>query len=270
MRKRQYRRIFHQMLAYFNYYIFAQHKKGYGIHSPFVYNLIKDVLIPARKRRNNKKWIEKIRKSAFQNQRKTEATSQGAGSHFASKGMIRIGKLAKQSTIPLKYHYLLVGILEHIQAKSILELGSCCGLTSAILAKGNPASNIYTVEGAQNRFDIAKSFFNSEKITNIEPICDDFDAAIEQFKQNQVQFDAVFVDGNHQYESTIRYFNRLLPIMKNEGLMVFDDIYWSAGMTRAWKRIKQTNENIVTIDLYKMGLVFIGRQQAKEHFRIKF
>lgn len=264
----QYRQILHQAKAYLNYFAFSRHKRGFGIHSPFVYKLVTEVFIPAR--RHKSKWITELRKKAFRNVEKTISQAPGAGNHIAAKNMIKAGKLVKRSTIPAKHQQLLVGLFEFVQAEKILELGTCCGLTSAIIARKTPNSMVYTIEGAKNRHEIAKAFFEAENITNIVPVCSDFDASIEQFKQENLQFDAVFVDGNHQYESTIHYFTRLLPIMKEKGVIIFDDIYWSAGMTKAWKEIQQSDASIVTVDIYKMGFVFLGRKQAKEHFCIKY
>ena len=61
----------------------------------------------------------------------------------------------------------------------------------------------------------------------------------------------------------------LLPTAHNDSLFIFDDIYWSKGMTEAWEIIKEHPQVTVTVDLFNWGLVFFRKEQAKEHFKIR-
>ena len=61
----------------------------------------------------------------------------------------------------------------------------------------------------------------------------------------------------------------LLPTINNNTIFIFDDIYWSKGMTDAWEIIKNHPQVTVTIDTYKFGFVFFRQEQAKEHFTIR-
>jgi predicted O-methyltransferase YrrM len=82
-------------------------------------------------------------------------------------------------------------------------------------------------------------------------------------------FDLVFIDGNHQKEATLNYFEKLLSAVHNDSVMIFDDIHWSKEMEAAWEEIKLHSEVSVTIDTFYWGLVFFRREQAKEHFVIR-
>ena len=53
-------------------------------------------------------------------------------------------------------------------------------------------------------------------------------------------------------------------------MMIFDDIYWSKGMKEAWQQIKDHPQVTLTVDLFWIGLVFIRKEQVKEHFKIRF
>jgi hypothetical protein len=53
-------------------------------------------------------------------------------------------------------------------------------------------------------------------------------------------------------------------------VLVFDDIHWSRDMSEAWDAIKAHPEVTVTIDLYDMGLVFLRKEQAPEHFVLRY
>jgi predicted O-methyltransferase YrrM len=81
--------------------------------------------------------------------------------------------------------------------------------------------------------------------------------------------DMLFIDGNHSYDATMRYFEMCKPYLHNQSLIVFDDIYWSKGMTQAWKEIKADPIVTVSIDLFFIGLVFFRKEQVKENFKLR-
>ncbi|MFD2517962.1 O-methyltransferase [Salinimicrobium flavum] len=83
------------------------------------------------------------------------------------------------------------------------------------------------------------------------------------------QYSLLYIDGNHRKEATLRYFEKLLPTVHNDTVMIFDDIHWSAGMEEAWEEIKKHPSVTVTIDTFFWGLVFFRQEQEKEHFVIR-
>ena len=80
-----------------------------------------------------------------------------------------------------------------------------------------------------------------------------------------------FIDGNHRYEPTIRYFEML---MKNAGegtILIFDDIHWSPEMTRVWTEIKAHPRINLTLDIFRLGIAFILPEKlAKEDFILRY
>ena len=49
--------------------------------------------------------------------------------------------------------------------------------------------------------------------------------------------DLVFIDGNHQENPTISYFEKCLNYAHNDTIFIFDDIYWSIGMEMLGKKL---------------------------------
>jgi len=82
-------------------------------------------------------------------------------------------------------------------------------------------------------------------------------------------WDLIFFDGNHQEDATLRYFENLLNFAHTDSVFIFDDIYWSKGMTNAWNTIKQHPKVTVTIDTFFWGLVFFKKELTKENFKIR-
>jgi hypothetical protein len=56
--------------------------------------------------------------------------------------------------------------------------------------------------------------------------------------------------------------------MCKKGILVFDDIYWSAEMKKAWMAIME--DAVITIDLYKLGIVVIDEMLTPGNYRVRY
>ena len=82
--------------------------------------------------------------------------------------------------------------------------------------------------------------------------------------------DLVYFDGNHRLQPTLEYFNLCLQKKTPDTVFIFDDIYWSREMKSAWDTIIQNKEVTISIDLFKLGIVFFRSGIPKQHFQLKF
>jgi hypothetical protein len=53
-------------------------------------------------------------------------------------------------------------------------------------------------------------------------------------------------------------------------MIVFDDIRWSDGMLKAWKKIMADPGVKISMDLFCMGIVVLNTNIPKQNFVIKF
>ena len=67
------------------------------------------------------------------------------------------------------------------------------------------------------------------------------------------------------------YFNAAIKKVNTESILIFDNIHDSKEMENSWEAIKMHKEVKLTIDLYKLGIVFFRLEQLeKENFIIRF
>ncbi|GEQ86822.1 O-methyltransferase [Patiriisocius marinistellae] len=193
----------------------------------------------------------------------------GAGSRVFNTNNRNINAIAKNAGITKKRQRLLLKITSYFQSSKILELGTSLGLATAALSKGNPNALIKTVEGCPATALVAEKYFKQFSFNNIDLINARFEDFFisEAFKNNN--FDLVYVDGNHNKEHTLDYFEKLLPHVHNDSVIIFDDIYWSKSMTQAWQQIITHPQITVSIDSFYWGLVFFRKEQNKEHFTLR-
>ena len=244
-------------------------KSRHGIHSPFVYRLVDEVIYDLEAKKVYAE-IENIRAGLLADERVIEVTDLGAGSLVNNNRKKKISDIAKNALKPPKLAQLLYRLVNDLQPRNMIELGTCLGTTSLYLKKGTPNARLITLEGCPQTAGVATEMFNKSGINNIELITGNFDDTLPGVINNLDQLDFVFVDGNHQKEATLNYFEWSLPKVHENTLLIFDDIYWSEGMKQAWNEIKSHPQVTVTVDLFWIGLVYFKKGQVKEDFLTRF
>jgi len=244
-------------------------KSRHGTHSPFVYKLTDEVIYDFNAK-SDYKSIEAQRKKLFNDDSLIQVTDLGAGSHLNKNRTKKVKQIAKNALKNPRLAQLIYRLAKDNQPKSIIELGTCLGITSAYLSKACPEADVITIEGCPETAKVAYRNFQELELDNVELRVGNFDTLLPGVIEQEPRLDFVYVDGNHRKEATINYFNWCLPKVHEGSLLIFDDIYWSEGMKEAWEEIKRHPEVTVTVDLFWIGLVYFKKGQAKEHFKIKF
>lgn len=255
---------------YLKYYITASNGKGHGVHSPFVFDFITKVL-------NDDRYfyayesIENLRQLLLADERQLIIEDFGAGSRVKKTNLRSVKDIAGSSLKPKKFGQLLFRIVNQYSPTTILELGTSLGVTTAYLASAKPASVVVTMEGSKAVAQVAKNNFCNLNLSNIQLVEGNFDETLPATVKKAGKVDLAFIDGNHRYEPTIRYYRQLLPAVHEHSVLIFDDIHWSKEMEQAWDEITKDPAVMLSIDLFFIGLVFFRKEQkVKQHFTIRF
>jgi methyltransferase family protein len=279
---------------YLHYYLTAANGRGHGIHSPFVFEFVTKVL-------NDKRAypeyapIERLRDRLRRDPTLLEIEDLGAGPVNGAAHTRSVGSIARHAAKPSLLGQLLFRVARHYKPSTILELGTSLGLSAAYLSSGAPQARLYTIEGAPALAAAAGANLHSLGI-DIRPITGNFDAVLPGLLAGIPPIELAFVDGNHRFEPTLRYFEMILTHAgggegvaggreRGEGVaggrergeraagsvLIFDDIHWSAEMEAAWAAIKGDPRVYLTVDLFFLGFVFLRDAfKVKQHFAIRF
>ncbi len=256
--------MFYQVKQYIKYLLKATNQ--HGVHSPFVYDLVTKCFYDKTKYPEYykiKDFIIRLKSVKL----KISVSDFGAGSKKLHTKQRKISDIAKTSGTTIKRAKLLFRIVNYFKAQNILELGTSIGFATQAMSRVNPNSKIDTIEGCPQISDYNKKHFHAILLDNINQITGNINDVIKDL--NSKNYDLIFFDGNHKKEPTLHYFESLLSTTHNNSVFIFDDIYWSKGMTQAWETIKQHPKVTVTIDTFYWGIVFFRKEQAKEHFIIR-
>lgn len=199
-------------------------------------------------------------------------TDFGAGSKVNASRERTIRDIARNSQKPARFGRLLYRLARHFGAKTILDLGTSLGLTTAYLAEAARLNDgrVLTFEGCPQTAAVARTNFAHLNLQNTTVIVGNIDETLPEQLAALETIDFVFFDANHRYEPTVRYFETCLAKKHNDTVFVFDDIHWSDEMEQAWAYISKHPSVSVTIDLFWVGLVFFRHEQPKQDFVLQF
>lgn len=180
------------------------------------------------------------------------------------------GSFVKKSSVSEKNAALLYRIVRWFGPDMIVELGGGLGVSTLYLAAGAPEAALHSIEGNTERAAFAAQLICRSSSRHVSIHWGEMDEKLEEILPLLPGRFVAFVDGNHCYEPTLAYVEKLLEKAGEEALIVIDDIYWSKGMYRAWEEIISRPGVRVSIDLYQMGILLIKKGLPKSHLRINF
>ena len=257
----------HPALEYLKYLCQSGYWRGHGIHSPFVFELVSEI-INGKHPFYHFDSIDQYRQELKVSKQTIECQDFGAGQK--GKQRKKISSIAKQSAVQPKYGKLLSRLVHFTKPTTILELGTSLGIGSLYLGMARPSGRLITLEGCQCCADMAKKALFKHGCLNSQVVVGDFDHTLPQVLEKMDHLDFVWFDGNHRKEPTLQYFEQCLQKATNNTVFVFDDIHWSEGMSAAWETIIQHPRITVSLDLYQVGIVFFKSECQKQHFRIRW
>jgi predicted O-methyltransferase YrrM len=263
---------FHRKVAgeFFAYLIKKPHRGGHGIHSPFLFSFVNEVVYAPQTNNEAINSIIKLTKQLSKDQQILEIEDLGAGSRTMPFKTRKVADIARRSSSSPKFGKWLQRCVAHLQPQTIIELGTCLGIGSAYLAIGNPQAAVYTIEGSESLRQVALQNFNKLGIKNITTYQGNFNATLPVLLKQCGTFDLAYVDGNHQKDATLQYFEQLTHYANERSVIIFDDIRWSEGMAKAWLEICRNRQVTLSLDFFRFGIVFFNPKLQKEHFTIYY
>ncbi len=215
------------------------------------------------------RWIEAARINLHNNKNLLRTNSFGAGSRQKRRNPT-VGEMARTVTISSRHGALLFRMARHYKPAKIIELGTAMGISTLYLAAGNTEADIITVEGNPQLASLAGETFRIHGSEKIHLVNKPFDEVIDQLTAETGKGSLIYIDGNHTYEATLRYYHAFTANTNTNMILVFDDINWSGGMMDAWNHIRSSISQGVIIDLFHLGIVFCGNGLEKKEYRVRY
>lgn len=220
--------------------------------------------------------IEKRRDMLLNSAARIEVIDYGAGSPDANRAdaemeggvvlSLPVSRICRASKAKF-WALFLYQLVRHLNPKNCLELGTCVGISAAYIAsalKLNDGGTLTTLEGSPQIADLAKETLESLDLENVFISVGPFHKTYKTSLEGQAPVDLLFNDGHHDYQAMLRYYFDALPHMREGGVIVFDDIYWSSGTAKAWTQIADDACVGAAVDLRSMGIAVTTRHKKND------
>jgi predicted O-methyltransferase YrrM len=181
-----------------------------------------------------------------------------------------VSDIARYSAVPEKYGLLLASMAAEFGKTVILEFGTSFGISTMYMASRSGKALLYSMEGCPAIAEIAKSNFKEAGLNNIRLYVGSFSENLPGILSQLSSPGLIFIDGDHRKEPLLGYFEKLAEISDNNTVIIIDDIYYSREMEEAWIEIRQHERVSVTIDIYRMGIVFFRKGIGRNNYLVRY
>lgn len=228
--------------------------------------------------------IENLRSALENNHQEISITDYGAGKSdatytdqemYAGKAhTTTISKICRTTSKRDIWALILFKLVREFQPNICIELGTSLGFSAAYQGSAQKINNhgrVITLEGAEALVSLSSQNFQKLQLDNITVVGGRFQDTLHKTISDTIPIDYAFIDGHHDQQATIHYFETLLPNLADKALVIFDDINWSPGMQSAWQKIIHHPKIKLSIDLHAIGVCVLDREiKNKLHFQIPF
>ena len=131
----------------------------------------------------------------------------------------------------------------------------------------NDAGHITTLEADAARIAVARRLLDDLGLTRVLIIEGRFHDTLSGVLDRSEAIDMAFIDSHYEEEATVEYFHAIAPSLRGGAIVVFDDIDWSDGMARAWRRVGRDDrfDAILTVNGLGVGIASGTRGWEESH-----
>lgn len=263
--------ILYRIKSWIKHRLTAWNSSGEGIHSPYLFYLVRMLV---RDKNSYYCWqdIEHRRECMLRAPKLIHIQDYGSGGISGKKDREQVvSDIAKTSMESAKNAQLFFRIIVFLtndlgRALQMVELGTNLGITTAYLAAANKQNTITTFEGSHELIEMAKLNWEKLNLSSIHVVEGDIDQTLTKHIKQPIDF--AFLDANHTYKATWRYFDYLASLAHSKTIFAVDDIHYSPEMEHVWERIKNDERVTTTMDFYDFGLVFFDTHYIRKHYRL--
>ena len=242
---------------------------GYGVHSPFVFDLITTV-IEEQKHYYCYEHLHTVRLQLLQYQPKVTVRNR----------TMSVEKAINTCCFTEAEDRLLFRLANRFQPKTIFMVGSHFGLTPLYLTAYSKDSACIVFEPEPSIAAITDEFLKKYASASIT-LCDNMSGFFKTCNKGSCDGDNClqsidrhfdFIVWGNSFRSfdetlSLKNFERFLPHLDDKSVMVITGINASSNSRKVWKAICAHPKVTVTLDFYRFGIVIFNPQYPQKTYK---
>jgi hypothetical protein len=239
----------------------ARHRRGHGIHSPFLFHLITEVVEDKRKLPEYE-FVKKLKNKAIQLlDNCSDASFTNVYQQF-NLALSNPHQLYKKVELPFRYAKVVFRLIREFKPSVIANYGPTFGVNLALMAIADNNSIVYQLINDASCNTISKELLNDSAISNIRFFHED------SVLTSSPEFIYVNYPGNPGRSRSV-----IQIILENHGaddVLIIRGIHESAEMEIYWMEVIESGSVHVSLDLFEIGIVLFRKGLQKENFIHRF
>jgi len=239
----------------------ARHRRGHGIHSPFLFRLITEVVENKRKFPEYKIFKD-LKENAMNILEDSSEPSLAAVYHQFNLPPANPHRLYRKVELPLRYAKVVFRLLREFKPLSVMNYGPTMGANLALMAMANKDSLVYQYINDAAYEQISNNLLKYLTIPNVR-----------FFNESSVPTDdPPFLVINYPYNPAVSHemVRKRLDLHGDDDVMIIRGIHESKAMEAIWQEMIDSESVRISLDLFEVGIVLFRKGLQKENFIFKF
>ena len=225
-------------------------RKGYGVHSPFVYNLITKV-IEEKSRYYAFEEIEKFRQQLLHDD--------------------QLGAITSRETQSAAYGALLFRMVHYFKCRNIIEIGSSTGVMGLYLAMASRSRcNCWLLDERRDLAQGLRQFTLAHNLNKLQYIEGDYKESLMSLCAELPEVDLLFINHPPETCSIDELVQRCRTLIARQSILILNNIARNKEMRKVWQSLKRDSQSRVMLDLHALGIVFFNDRLPKRYYKAYF
>ena len=244
-----------------NYLKRARHRRGFGIHSPFLFRLI-TTDVEGRSNNPEYKNFKQIKKEAIGLLRGTMSPEIESLFQQYNLPVSKSDKLYRKIELPLRYSKAVYRLIKYFQPTNIFYYGPTLGVSLVIASLASPKSTVYPIDENPNFQSFAGQLIAKSNEMSIKYLCEGPPPlAKAEFCFVNYPFDPVF---------SRKIIQKRIAEHGMDDVLIIRGIHESKEMEDCWAELTTSLEVRISLDLFEIGIILFRKGLQKESFVLKF
>lgn len=239
----------------------VRYRKGYGVHSPFVYNVITKVIEES----SSYYPLADIALTRLKLHYREDLVSYPDKRNKEKSRQQTIGHFVQKKAISPKQGALLFKLTNYFKPVYILQIGTNMGLSTLYLTSYACGLHCIAMESTPEFAAVAAETLKEAR-NKVDLRVGNYPELLPKVLQDLKQLDFVFFNTSSDELCSSLLFNECVKYVHQNTVFVFYGIKNSRKMRQLWIGICSHPDVTVTIDLYSLGIVFFNKKLYKHNY----
>lgn len=247
---------------YLSYLFHAKHRKGFGIHSPFVFYLV-TMVIEETLPYYRFVQIENLRTLLNKTKKKIKENKNGVETER------RISEFVRESSISPSYDQLLFRLVNFFKPRNVVEIGTSIGITSLYLATSDTHRPVYTIGESKELADFAHTTFGKVGLQNIIQQTGNVETKLPVVLSKEKNIDFVYFGRQTSVEAIQKSLSLLSSSFTSKTVIMLSDL-WKDERKELWETMKKQSGVRVSIEMFHYGILIFNEDLQCENYNLLY